>query len=1472
MKVGRLAKAALFLASLFLSFSIFSCSNFSDGVSSVIPFLQQDKGGSSSGGTQAAKKTVVFRGTIGGGAYPAQIAAALSGASASFDGVSKSAYPTTSGPNFKLFAYAEAKSGDVVTDTSVGAFGTGTAANFFEISLAVGKTWTVYCGLKDTKGTDDESDDVEVLSDFHTEDITEASPVLSHTFYPAPKTTGSGSMALSVTMEGEAKNVLAAWQEEALSSSCPITVDPPASSGGTKTVSADGIPCGSHELLLEFVDENGAVLYANFQLIVVFDGMETDSWTADGSGAISGGVFLVDDNLVKTALSSTIYVGKPAALADVQAAKDADDNNLGNAYSPFATVQKALDKIAAYGNGGSYRIYVSGSVAGNKDSSGLAGGAQIIPAVAAKSSSIWIVGLDALGLDGAPASAIDAGGADSALMVVASVPVTIKNVALKNAKTGLSIAGSGSEVKLASGSLVTQNKRGVSVSSGTLTLDGGTISGNVTVPDSISYGNGAGVNVSGGGTFLMKSGTISGNTAVRDGENSATGLGGGVYVLGTFKMTGGTISNNKAASGGGVCVANSASGAISGGTITENEATAQGGGVSVSAYTSITGGTISKNKAPAKMGGAISTTRTYLTLGGSAYIPRGTGTTASPLNDVAIVGTDFISHATYMNLSGDLSKHSSSVKVSLSIPDDMWRRWQEIIKAPDGKFLPDNIESKFALTPPNSVDGWAAESSGDKKAVRLFAPIYVAADAAYNATTNPQGYRVCKAAGDNSNPGTKSKPYASLSTAVFNLKDAGKDLAIYIDGTVKGCTTVSGLSNDASNSSAWGYAKSLTISGATTFTTTATTGDQLDCLDGGLSDAEPGIGASGNTLYIMPMPVPITITSLKVTGGKSASDGGGICLNSVASGGATVTLAKDARVEGNRAVGNGAGVYVAEKATLNVQSNAYVYDNYNIAVDAGHPNGAEIGPSNVYLPAGKKINVTGALTATGANGAKAKIGVAGEDAIAPGTTVVFTNGYGFGAGGNNAGVYPSAYFTGDKYTVALDPAAGGTEAVLGVSGGSLIVEPFYEDITISVDKAQFLKSASKKEMTFSAKATAADGTETDVPIGSGTGEIPLNFEMTFHGETVPSTYHRLVEETANKLELVGDLPVGDYILTAVWIYNGKEYRSSFGVSIISELFTSKPKSLPAGTDGSAGTTAEYVYFGDWPQTLKDPSVTVDESNSMVSGAFTYYMGSDDCWYAKCKENAYESGYKYNDGTTPVAQDSENSYKFFKVEPIKWRVVSRDYESTGKALLVAEKILYSSVQYYDENGDMHVNKNRTIDGVTVYPNNYKHSKIRAYLNGINYNKSGSNCADYKDLGFLQSAFSASAQSLIKTTTVKNDLNSTKSYDNSVTYSDYICDNTSDKVFLLSLAELVNGDWFEHVKTSAKRIRGYSDFALANNLYLYSGGGYWWSRTPRNPSYGTHYGYSVKQDGDVLGSSPDIERKYFGIVPAICIDAP
>ncbi|MBO4858040.1 MAG: SUMF1/EgtB/PvdO family nonheme iron enzyme, partial [Treponema sp.] len=118
-------------------------------------------------------------------------------------------------------------------------------------------------------------------------------------------------------------------------------------------------------------------------------------------------------------------------------------------------------------------------------------------------------------------------------------------------------------------------------------------------------------------------------------------------------------------------------------------------------------------------------------------------------------------------------------------------------------------------------------------------------------------------------------------------------------------------------------------------------------------------------------------------------------------------------------------------------------------------------------------------------------------------------------------------------------------------------------------------------------------------------------------------------------------------------------------------FTSTVTVLPSGTDGTTGTGAKYILFGDWPQTIKADNVTVDENINEVHGSFTYYGGSDGYWYVKCKENAYESGYKYSNGT-PVAQISVNSTKYFKVEPIKWRVLTENYKRTGKALLLAEK--------------------------------------------------------------------------------------------------------------------------------------------------------------------------------------------------------
>ena len=124
------------------------------------------------------------------------------------------------------------------------------------------------------------------------------------------------------------------------------------------------------------------------------------------------------------------------------------------------------------------------------------------------------------------------------------------------------------------------------------TMTGGTISYNTT------EGSGGGVycNVS----FEMTAGTISYNTAEGDG--------GGVYLTGNnreYTMKGGTISNNTATdNGGGVFVSSSCSFNMTGGSITGNKAsTRYGGGIYSKGTLSVSNGTISNNTAKDNGGG-----------------------------------------------------------------------------------------------------------------------------------------------------------------------------------------------------------------------------------------------------------------------------------------------------------------------------------------------------------------------------------------------------------------------------------------------------------------------------------------------------------------------------------------------------------------------------------------------------------------------------------------------------------------------------------------------------------------------------------------------------------------------------------------------------------------------------------------------------------------------------------------------------
>ena len=127
---------------------------------------------------------------------------------------------------------------------------------------------------------------------------------------------------------------------------------------------------------------------------------------------------------------------------------------------------------------------------------------------------------------------------------------------------------------------------------GEFNMSGDSYITNNTAISSNGSGSGGGVYVE--GKFTMSGGEISGNQA-----GSGTGYGGGVhvagaltsdgeYVGGEFTMEDGKISENSACYGGGVCVGSEAVFNMSGGSITDNEATNSGGGVRVQSSSTIT--------------------------------------------------------------------------------------------------------------------------------------------------------------------------------------------------------------------------------------------------------------------------------------------------------------------------------------------------------------------------------------------------------------------------------------------------------------------------------------------------------------------------------------------------------------------------------------------------------------------------------------------------------------------------------------------------------------------------------------------------------------------------------------------------------------------------------------------------------------------------------------------------------------------
>lgn len=211
------------------------------------------------------------------------------------------------------------------------------------------------------------------------------------------------------------------------------------------------------------------------------------------------------------------------------------------------------------------------------------------------------------------------------------------------------------------------------------------------------------------------------------------------------------------------------------------------------------------------------------------------------------------------------------------------------------------------------------------------------------------------------------------------------------------------------------------------------------------------------------------------------------------------------------------------------------------------------------------------------------------------------------------------------------------------------------------------------------------------------------------------------------------------------------------------------------------TTWSYVTFGSYPQS----EITGTALTDAIKNA-TYDSNGD----------ATIDGIKYHrigksdvtDSTDYAWADGE--YRYFKYEPIKWRVLKN---SDDELLLAADSAL-DDKKFNDNSGDV----------------TWENSSIRTWLNN----------------NFINSAFSQQEQAIINTSNVVNSVTNSKGINSG--------SDTQDKVYLLGSSEITNNEYGfasdENYQSHSRLFHGTS-YAEAKGAYLEDNGNitYYWLRT-------------------------------------------
>ncbi len=193
---------------------------------------------------------------------------------------------------------------------------------------------------------------------------------------------------------------------------------------------------------------------------------------------------------------------------------------------------------------------------------------------------------------------------------------------------------------------------------------------------------------------------------------------------------------------------------------------------------------------------------------------------------------------------------------------------------------------------------------------------------------------------------------------------------------------------------------------------------------------------------------------------------------------------------------------------------------------------------------------------------------------------------------------------------------------------------------------------------------------------------------------------------------------------------------------------------------------KYIYFGTYPQR----EIAGIELTDKIKNALYDSKGEAEVDGKKYRRINYKmtlvagTNYESKEEREKWEEKSNNKYRYFLYEPIKWRILSNH---DGELMLLSEVLLDS--QFADD----------TWSALTNDP--WASCKLRKWLNDDGKQKIDLG-EFYKNPGFLSSAFTKEEQGQILVTHLQQ-------VDNPEFGTDGGCD-TDDKVYLLSYADVVN----------------------------------------------------------------------------------